>query len=79
MHYPNIKSRGPIDEVIDFAIDLYTSDYSRLSNEHKKELIEKAVDKVVNDLIEKNLFRTVVVSPVDDDEFYHYLKRVRSI
>lgn len=79
MHYPNIKSRGPIDDVIDFAIDLYTSDYSRLSNEHKKELIEKAVDKVINDLIEKNLFRTVVVSPVDDDEFYHYLKRVLSI
>ncbi len=79
MHYPNIKTHDALDEVINFGIDLYTSDYSRLSDEHKKELIEKEVDRVVNETIEKNLFRTVVVSPVDDDEFYHYLKGVRSV
>ena len=32
----------------------------------------------MNDTVEKNLFRTVVVSQVDDDEFYHYIKRIKA-
>lgn len=76
MHYPNIKAHGELNNIIDFMIEFYTSDYSRLSDRHKKEIVEKEVDRVINETIERNLFRKVVVSPVDDDEFYHYLKRV---
>lgn len=82
MHYPNIKTHDSIDDLVDFTIDLYDRNdaesdrLSRLSEEQKKSLVRNYMDKVINDTIEKNLFRTVIVSPKDDDEFYHYLKRV---
>ncbi len=83
MHYPNIKTYDAIDDLVDFTTDLYsnrsgTADrLSRLSEEQKKSLVRNYLDKIVNDTVEKNLFRTVIVSPVDDDEFYHYIKRVK--
>ncbi len=36
------------------------------------------MDKIVNDTVEKNLFRSVTVSETDDDLFYHYIKRVKA-
>lgn len=83
MHYPNIKTYETIDDLVDFTVNLYSQDpnepnqLKRLSDEQKKSLVRNYVDKVVNDTVEKNLFRTVVVSPADDDEFYHYIKRVK--
>ena len=47
-----------------------------LSDEEKKVMIRYHIEKVLNDTIEKNLFRSAIVSEVDDDEFYHFLKRV---
>ena len=78
MHHPDLETHKDLDEVIDFTIDLYSPDFSRLSNNHKKDLVEKDIDRIINETIEQNLFRTVIVSPEDDDKFYHYLKRVLS-
>lgn len=84
MHYPNIKTYDTIDDLVNFTTDLYSADVdgndrlSRLSDEQKKSLVRNYMDKIVNDTVERNLFRTVIVSPADDDEFYHYIKRVKS-
>lgn len=84
MHYPNIKTYDTIDDLVEFTTDLYASGadgkdrLSKLSDEQKKSLVRNYMDKIVNDTVEKNLFRTVIVSPADDDEFYHYIKRVKS-
>lgn len=84
MHYPNLKTYDSIDDLVEFASELYSTNsdgsdhFSRLSSEHKKTLIRNRMDQIVNETVEKNLFRTVVVSAVDDDEFYHYIKRVKA-
>ena len=84
MHYPNIKTYETIDDLVDFVVNLYSQDpemasqLRRLSDEQKKTLVRNYIDKIVNDTVEKNLFRTVVVSQVDDDEFYHYIKRIKA-
>lgn len=84
MHYPKLKTYDTIDDLVNFTMDLYNTDVagndriSRLSDEQKKSLVRNYMDKIVNDTVEKNLFRTVIVSPADDDEFYHYIKRVKS-
>lgn len=84
MHYPSIKTYETIDDLVDFVVNLYSQDpemasqLRRLSDEQKKTLVRNYIDKIVNDTVEKNLFRTVVVSQVDDDEFYHYIKRIKA-
>lgn len=81
MHYPNLKTYDSIDSLIDMLVQLYQNEkgeQSRLTEAQKKMLVRHHVDKIVNDTVEKNLFRTVVVSSVDDDEFYHYIKRVKA-
>jgi len=84
MHYPSIKTYDSIDEVVQLTTDLYAVDkerkdtLSRLSDEQKKSLIRGSIDRIINDTVERNLFRTVIVSPSDDDEFYHYIKNVKA-
>lgn len=81
MHYPNLKTYDSIDDLVNMIAQLYQYndiEKDRLTDEQKKTLVRNHVDKIVNDTVEKNLFRTVVVSSADDDEFYHYLKRVRN-
>lgn len=80
MQYPNIKTYESEDELAGMLIQLYHDEEgksSRLSDEQKKILVRSHMDKIVNETVERNLFRTVVVSAVDDNEFYHYLKRIR--
>lgn len=81
MHYPSLKTYDASNELTRMLIQLYQNDEgreSRLTDEQKKMLVRNHVDKIVNETVEKNLFRKVVVSDVDDDEFYHYLKRAKS-
>lgn len=82
MHYPNLKSYDTIEDLVAFTADLYggvnDDRLGRLTEEQKKSLVRASLDKIINDTVEKNLFRTVIVSAVDDDEFYHYIKRVKS-
>ena len=84
LHYPKIKTYDTIDGLVDFTTELYRADVeesdrlSKLSDEQKKTLVRNYMDKIVNDTVEKNLFRSVTVSETDDDLFYHYIKRVKA-
>ncbi len=83
MHYPEVKAHGDIDGLTEFTALLYApgcgqeARLSSLPDKEKKHLVQSYIDKIVNDTVEENLFRTVTVSPDEDDKFYHYLKRVR--
>lgn len=82
MHYPNLKTYDSIDELVTFIKSLYDAEdpnnTSRLTDEQKKTLVREYLDKIVNETVEKNLFRTAIVSAADDDDFYHYIKRVKA-
>lgn len=80
MHYPNLKTYDATDELVEMLVKLYQDkdgEKTRLTDEQKKTLVRNHIDKIVNETVERNLFRTVVVSAVDDDDFYHYIKRVK--
>lgn len=78
MHYPSVKSYDSIDDLINMIQDYYSDDEkSGMSDEDKKLMIRLRIDGIINKTIEKNLFRSVMVSDVDDDEWYHYLKRAK--
>lgn len=83
MHYPKIKTYDTINDLVNFTTDLYGAKanendrLSRLSDEQKKSLVRNYIDEIVNDTVEKNLFRTVTVTAADDEEFLNYILRVR--
>lgn len=78
MHYPAVKSYDSIDKLMDMIQDYYSPDEKiRMSEEEKKIMIRMHIDTIINRTIEKNLFRSVMVSETDDDEWYHYLKRAK--
>lgn len=80
-HYPGLKTYDAVDHLVDMIHKLYGDEEEkhRLSEEEKKLMIRYRMDKVLNEAVERNLFRSVIVSEIDDDEFYHYLKRVNNI
>lgn len=80
LHYPNIKTYEPSEDLSDMLIQLYRDEREgglSLTDEQKKMLVQSHMDKIVNETVERNLFRTEVISTLDDDDFYHYLKRAR--
>ncbi len=78
MHYPNFKTYEGTEDVADMVIKLYQKDTGdEIGEADKKQLLRLHIDEIVNSMVEKNLFRSVIVSDRDDDDFYHYLKRVR--
>lgn len=77
-HFPIVKTYESIDRLAAMVQKLYNGE-QELDEEEKKVMIRYHIEKVLNETIEKNLFRSVIVSEVDDDEFYHFLKRVNDI
>ena len=78
MHYPAVKSYDSIDKLMNMIHEYYSQDEkSGMNDEEKKIMIRMHIDTIINRTIEKNLFRSVLVSETDDDEWYHYLKRVK--
>ena len=79
-HYPNIKAYKEVRELTQLLIGLYdpmrNEAGSALSDEEKEVMVLHYVDRLINETIERNLHRTVVVSAEDDSEFYHFLKRM---
>ena len=80
-HFPIVKTYESIDRLAAMVQKLYNGEQElqELDEEEKKVMIRYHIEKVLNETIEKNLFRSVIVSEVDDDEFYHFLKRVNDI
>ena len=50
-----------------------------LSDVHKKMIVQSEIEKIINDVVTRNLFRMEMVTSEDDNKFYHYLKRVRKV
>lgn len=46
-----------------------------LTDSHKAYIIRGEITRLITDIVENNLFRTVKISYVDDDEWYHFVKK----
>ena len=82
MRYPNLKTYDSVDDLVDTIIQLYRKDWGedlRLTEEQKRTLVRVHMDKIVNDTVERNLFRTNMITLGDDDDFYHFLKRAKEM
>ena len=82
-HYPVIKAYDRIDQLCDMLSALYENKDPKeslgLSDEDKKVMVLHHIDKVINDVVERNLFRLYSITAQDDDEFYHFIKKVFKI
>lgn len=82
IHYPPLRTYDATEELTDMLINLYCNNDANMklfTPEAKKTMVRSNVDKVINETIDKNLFRSASVTSEDDDEWYHYLKRVNNI
>lgn len=80
MDYPKIQAGKEIEKLADMAVQLYSRGNDPelpLSEVHKKMIVQSEIDKIINDVVTRNLFRMEMVTDDDDNKFYHYLKRVR--
>ena len=80
MDYPKIQAGKEIEKLADMAVQLYSRGNDPelpLSEVHKKMIVQSEIDKIINDVVTRNLFRMEMVTEDDDNKFYHYLKRVR--
>lgn len=80
MDYPNIQAGEEIEKLADMMNQLYRNGNNPdlpLSDVHKKMIVQSEIDKIVNDVVTRNLFRMEMVTGEDDNKFYHYLKRAR--
>ena len=82
-HYPILKAYDQIDDLCSMLAALYSKKDPQedlgLSEEDKKVMALHHVDKVINEVVEKNLFRLFTITAQDDDEFYHFIKKVFKI
>ena len=46
-----------------------------LTDVHKEYIIRGEITKIITDIIENNMFRTTKISYIDDDEWYHFVKK----
>lgn len=79
MDYPKIQAGKEIEKLADMALQLYSRGNDPelpLSEVHKKMIVQSEIDKIINDVVARNLFRMEMVTEEDDNKFYHYLKRV---
>lgn len=79
MDYPKIQAGKEIEKLADMAVQLYSRGNDPelpLSEVHKKMIVQSEIDKIINDVVARNLFRMEMVTEEDDNKFYHYLKRV---
>lgn len=83
IRYPSLRTYDATEKVVDMVIDLYCAGEGakekNFTPEVKKMMVRTHVDKIINETVEKNLFRSASVTSEDDDEWYHYLKRVNDI
>lgn len=80
MDYPNVQAGEEIEKLADMLNQLYRNGNNPalpLSDVHKKMIVQSEIDKIVNDVVTRNLFRMEMVTGEDDNKFYHYLKRAR--
>ena len=76
---PKLMSFEYIDDLMDDIHSMYASKEeaeNELKDEDKRLLISFHLEKIINDIVQKNLFRTLTVTSDDDSSWYHYVKAV---
>ena len=75
--YPKLHVYEYLDGLVNTAADLYSNAESGIASlipeEQKRTILRDQIESVINDTLEKNLYRTRVATLNDDDAFYHYI------
>ena len=77
--FPKLKSFEYIDDLMDDIHSMYSPEgetENGLKDEDKRLLISYHLEKIIHDIVQKNLFRTLAVTSDDDSSWYHYVKAV---
>lgn len=83
--YPSIKPGDKCEPLLKLVKQLYQkhSEYenvsknfeTELSDVYRESLIQGEVTRLINSIVESNVFRTIKISYIDDDEWYHFVKK----
>ena len=85
--YPSIKPGDRCEPLIRLIQQMYqpqqeTTEFvdrghfeMDLTDVHKEYIIRGEITKIITDIIENNMFRTIKISYIDDDEWYHFVKK----
>lgn len=83
--YPSIKPGDKCEPLLKLIKQLYQnrSEYeaipnnfeTELSDVYRERLIQGEVTRLINNIVENNVFRTIKISYIDDDEWYHFVKK----
>jgi len=82
MGYPSIKPGEEVRKLMKMLNAMYSQQMQldpliprlELTDIHKEYLLRGEITKIITDIVEKNLFRGLKISPTDDDEWYHFVK-----
>ena len=82
LSYPKLPTYEYIDELMDNIRAMYTVPGEpepgtiglTLSEENKRVLISAQIEKILSDIVQKNLFRVMAVTPDEDSGWYHFIK-----
>ena len=81
--WPNLKIYEYMDELMDSLTKLFTphkdSPLRNLKEEERRIMVRYHLEKVINETVRKNLERVLVVTPLDDNDIYHFIKAVNHI
>ena len=82
--YPSIKPGDKCEPLLKLIKQLYQkhsehdiseSFETELSDVYRESLIQGEVTRLINSIVESNVFRTIKISYIDDDEWYHFVKK----
>lgn len=83
--YPSIKPGDKCEPLLKLIKQLYQKriEYknisenfeTELSDVYRESLIQGEVTRLINSIVESNVFRTIKISYIDDDEWYHFVKK----
>ena len=85
--YPSIKPGDKCEPLIKLIKQMYQpepettmfTDRSHfdmdLTDVHKEYIIRGEITKIITDMVENNMYRTSKISYIDDDEWYHFVKK----
>lgn len=83
--YPSIKPGDKCEPLMTLIKQLYQNHSEsenvsknfeiELSDIYRESLIQGEVTRLINSIVESNVFRTIKISYIDDDEWYHFVKK----
>ena len=61
-----------VEEIVELSL-LYDF-YGEMLDEHKKKIFEDSLNKILEDLVDANMFRFAKISNREDDDYYRLIK-----